>query len=84
MIWAILRPEEVEEGESDEVFTGGDNNERRTSSFHSSVSLDVTLHPFISSLTCISKMRVDEWIGRVEGCKDLELASSSVTKYRAY
>lgn len=47
--------------------TGGDNGERRTSFFHSSVSLDVTLHLFISPLTCGSNMRVVEWRGGEAG-----------------
>lgn len=40
---------------TDDVFTGRDNGKRRMSSFHSSVSLDVTLHLFISSLNAGSK-----------------------------
>lgn len=67
LIWGLLRAEEAEEEGSDEVLTGRDNGERRTSSFHSSISLDVTLHLFISSLTCSSKMRVDEWRGEEGG-----------------
>lgn len=77
-ILAILRQEERG---SDKVLTRRDKNEMRTSSLYSSVSLDVTLHPFISSLTCSSRMKADEWFGRAEGCKDQELGLSSTTKY---
>lgn len=62
---------------TDDVFTGRDNGKRRMSSFHSSVSLDVTLHLFISSLNAGSK-------GGWGGSKDLELEISSDTKYRTY
>lgn len=48
----------------DDVSTGRDNGKRRMSSFHSSISLDVTLHLFISSLTTGSK---GGWIGGMQG-----------------
>lgn len=63
LIWERLRLEEALKGGNSEVFTGRDNGERRTFSLHSPVSLDVTFHLFITSLTCISKMRVAEWKG---------------------
>lgn len=40
---------------TNDVFTRRDNRRRQTSSFHSSGSLDVTLHLFISSLNAGSK-----------------------------
>lgn len=58
----------------DDVFTGRDKGKRRMSSYHSSFSLDVTLHLFISALNAGSK---GEGVS-----KGLELEISSDTKYR--
>ena len=58
----------------DDVFTGRDKGRRRMS-YHSSLSLDVTLHLFISALNAGSK---GEGVS-----KGLELEISSDTKYRS-
>lgn len=58
----------------DDVFTERDKGKRRMYSFHSSGSLDVTLHLFISLLNAGSKGE--------GGSKGLELEISSGTKYR--